>query len=928
MPHPIKKLERIKPKGRTYKLFEMYEWEVEFDEDYFHLSSLKEIDYHNAYDADENGTLFRADAIFKHGDEMCEVPVFASKTSKDGVWKWSIRFRPHLTGRWEFLMFVLRWHNNKLPGDNEDNEKVTDYEGVKKTPYYQHLFFGPAPLKPSHIFYVHDKPPRLPGPLEVPNDDKKDNPYYFYRSYDVNGKRQRKPFFLLGFARPWVTKSKIWDSFLDRKTELFQPMLEKGCNVLYHWMSPNETQLVHQANCEFWFNDTKNEFDGFERRTRSYVPWPGKKLTGSDKALGYRQYDQGRALHTDNIFDQARLEKNKGILLVWAVMPHSLLQDEWHEWPECRWAEPTDRENKKEGVKVKYEPVQSNGFHLFEKFPGQNISIREFFEMNPTSSTPWKRQLWKHFANYWRYIIGRWTAHPSLGVWVLMDELEGVGDDTRWWWYNEDVTYEWHNNLVRMIRGEMNWGEVGLKTLKYTGDYLKHPLSTSTTHYEGSYTDRYVKELLQYLRKKLKKTKNATQINSLKKKIDELDKKKQLLDDFHKEGLGKKALQLLDSLKDLPHRGDWWKSPNCSSKDCHLDFLSHHAYQAVPTSGLWVTEKKTGQRKYIDSQLYKQNKAKYIVFRKSKGRKTQKELQELLDRCLKSDIDLRLTNQECSFRIAPDRWLWDSLCMRLRNWSRHLVDKKIVKPHLITEYGCWERDDPNPFQNWDHYGKRVLSFTHYANWAALSLGHAGIPFKWNTGSKFGEMAARKSDGKTSKVWNSKDYPIDNYGEITNLANFIAPGVLLPEVSKISINELRQQEDLEIVGIKDGRDFLDKNFNAWALIDESRTMLIAWIYDRTFTTNGKPVKRWLKIKLKPNKTYTYVWYDTWNGRFIKPAAIFSGDLFTVRSDKDGIVEIPLEEVPFPKKKRMNSKETVTWVSDGNDIAIKLTLSEPS
>lgn len=54
----------IKFKKPRVTCFEMIECEVTFDDDYFHLSKVGVHNYHNAYDADENFTLFRADAVF------------------------------------------------------------------------------------------------------------------------------------------------------------------------------------------------------------------------------------------------------------------------------------------------------------------------------------------------------------------------------------------------------------------------------------------------------------------------------------------------------------------------------------------------------------------------------------------------------------------------------------------------------------------------------------------------------------------------------------------------------------------------------------------------------------------------------------------------------------------------------------------------
>jgi hypothetical protein len=73
------------PNGTRVRRFDMVEFEVEFAKDFFHLSEIGERNYHNAYDADENFTLFRADAIFQRvGVQKTPyvVPVFTARGIK------------------------------------------------------------------------------------------------------------------------------------------------------------------------------------------------------------------------------------------------------------------------------------------------------------------------------------------------------------------------------------------------------------------------------------------------------------------------------------------------------------------------------------------------------------------------------------------------------------------------------------------------------------------------------------------------------------------------------------------------------------------------------------------------------------------------------------------------------------------------------
>ena len=875
MLHPIKKLVRIKPKGRTYKLFEMYEWEVVFDEDYFHLSLLEECNYHNAYDADENGILFRADAIFKNEkkERTYEIPVFAQK-DKHGKWRWLIRFQPHLIGKWELQLFILHWTRS---GDEKHKQTMSyDADSEKKSSeitYYEYVFGPEKQLE----FNVYDTPPYLQGVLEKPSNNGIDNPNYFYRSQrDIKEKRERKLFFLLGFARPWVSEKKkdikdSWSaySYLDRKTELFQPMQKAGCNSLLHWMAAWESQLVHQSPFEHWYQPSQGRF--IEQQSSSiqtkYLPGSKTKLDTSYSELGYKRYDQGRSMHTDKIFDLAKENK---ILLFLVVMSHGLLRDCNHPWGGFHFGKGDEtsysqcEEKFKKGIsnrcgrivnpEINKHSSQLNGFQLFRKNkqdPKTTIDIQDFFSMAPKlndkDGNVWKRQLWKHFANFWRYIIARWAAHPALGAWILIDEMDGIGASGDWWWKYHQLTYQWHHNLVRLLQGALTWDAPGWKgkPLSYTGDYLEHPITSSATDYQ----------------------------------VD-TENKPRSIDD---------ALKMYSEFKEKKNHGDWRGGEGYQK----IDFVSHHAYQYIPTWGAWKNSNYLVSSSFIGWQ--------------------------------KSDSGISTDEKTCqkkgAININSDRWLWDSLCMRLHNWSK-TNSEKYYCPKLITEFGCWERG--NSSEKYNQYGNRYPSYTHFAYWAGLASGHAGVPFKWNDAKEFGEMAPRTAGKQLSPLWNPQKYPVDNYNEIAKVANFLHPDqsrkILFPEVYRINLEDLCRQEELEIIGFNDD---IDRNFNAWALIDKLRTSLIAWIYDRTFTTNGKAVKRWLKIKLAPNKNYTYVWYDTWNGKFIERAAIFSSNSFVIRSDDNGIVKIPLEEVPFPKQ-QYSKENQFTWVADGNDIAIKLTL----
>ncbi len=837
------------PKAKVLKLYDMYEWKVTFDRRHFHLTNGDWKEFHNAYDADENGTMMRAEAICTHPKGTSVIPIYATK-DRAGRWSWRLRLRPHVPGKWQLSVFAVRWHPDRRPGDPA--AKKTRMYGATRVEYFEHVF-GPTRLT---TFAVVDREPVLDGPIETPDTKRGDNKNYFYRR-GRDGKRA--PFFLFGFARPWSTRTSTsgvpperqWDAYLKRDTELFAPMVRAGCNTLYHWMAPGETNLVHQSGQECWAKS--GSALGF------FTNFPGTPLTGASSSLGYKRYDQGRAAMTDTIFDQAKVTTRSGcrtyVQLMVVVMPHSLLQARGHHWDEWAWKEHHPKNQyTPTGGSPQDVPCKLNGFHLFEKTPGSRLSrldIDEFFDMKPGHGS-WENRLWKHFANYWRYLFGRWTAHPALGAWVLMDELEGVGTDSSWWWDSARASRnaKWHDHLVRLVRGAAPlWGTAGGQPLGYVGDYLAHPITTSTTHYEGSFPGGY---------------------------LPAGSHKRTVLSEFRRTGAADKALELIDTFADLPDRGDWDGNP---TSGWTTDFVSHHAYQAVPYWGHWGYERdaRTGRT----SWNYWPNN----TYPPPSGGK----------------YGLVLPNEGDPTPLAANRWLWDSLCTRLRTWSR----TNASRTKLITEYGCLERIDATTA--WNHYGKRVPAFTHFASWAALVLGHAGVPFKWNDGAWFGDMAAHPGSA-TGTIWHRGKYPVDNLKQITNVGTFL-------ERYRVDLSKMRPVEWTVV----DAAGRTDTKMRAWALADTTRRVWIGWIHDRTFSTNGRATNRSIRITgMDPKLRYQPRWFDTWEALNVVSA---SGSTTRPRQpDASGVLLIPLQDFP--------TTTDGTIVGDGNDIALHLRAVSPS
>lgn len=767
-------------------LYGMIDWEVDFDDNFFHHASKVTPDgWHNAYDAEENGTLFRADAIFTCPGigSPVEVPVFAS-SDEAGSWRWLVRFRPTRTGNWKVRVRVLCWHPDRAAGDPAQPEDLP-----AELPYRGRAFIHEFGFQEEDYTRCPEAEARfrvtegtLPGPLEMPRDGEN---HYFRRTMKKDGKYERRPFFLLGHARPWVVGETSAVSYLDRDRELFDPMVRAHCNALYHWMAPWETQLVHQARGQWW-----PQSDGSLRPTH-----PDTRLLPGEVEKGYRRYDQGRALRTDQVF---QLAGSHEILILLSVLTHQSLNEHDHPWHgEHGWGGVTCS-------RTSYPPSKLNGFQLFSPTPGPvrgTLAIEQFFEMDPAARGPdsWQRRLWKHFANYWRYIIGRWTSYPALGAWVLVDELEGVGTGDNWWWENATKTEAWHDRLVRLIRGRPAnplpaWGAWRGKRLAYTSDYLAHPLTSSTTYYHCEGHPRTPDE----------------------------------------------AMALMDAAHEISGHGTW------QGKDEKIDFVSHHAYQYVPTWG-------------PDSRF----------------------------------TGWALPNSNGHEKIKADRWLWDAMCVRLRRWS----DANSGRLRLVTEFGSLERPEENfRVLPWDHYGKRAPTLTHFAYWSGLASGLAGLPFKWNDGFTFGEMATRR--GKPP--WDVPLYPVDNYAEVASIYRFLdgaALDDLYPEVFAV---------------LKDGGE-TDVRFRAWGLANSNRNVMLVWIYDRWFATRGNRPARRLRIGgIKAGRAYRAAWYDTWAG-----ADLASPAPAVVRADAAGFVDLRFPAFPTCTRPACRN------IADGNDIALRLT-----
>ena len=425
----------------------------------------------DAFDADNDGRFIRVDAIFRRGEgpELI-VPAFPMKGGPDGPWLWRVRFAPRATGLWSCALQVAAALDT-----GPDTPLAVRKGGLWRCDFrtddkdYQRHFDGGT----FELTCADD--PRAVGPIVKPVRGEKPN--YFWR---LGPGGQRQWMFAYSVTRPWVVpddpKATFPDEWIDRETELFEPMRAHGANLLYMWMAPWELLLLHRKPAELWPVADANgkQLDGqFEEH-----PIPEDENWAS-----YAYYDQGRAAAMDRIMQQLeRYDERLGspIYAMLAFLPHTVFQMSGHPWSgfESGWSIEDDWGDSK--------PQKINGFSGFMK----GMHAYQFFEASPqiADRTDWRRQLWDWQAAFFRYIVARWGASKSLAAWVLMDELDAVGDelgsqlDQKGWWGHPECS-RWHDDVLRFFRGELSYERDG-QTIPYGGDPFGHLISSSAMEYD------------------------------------------------------------------------------------------------------------------------------------------------------------------------------------------------------------------------------------------------------------------------------------------------------------------------------------------------------------------------------------------------------------------------------------------------------------
>ncbi len=438
------------PTAETYELvisrpesatvFGLCELQVQFPDKLAAFNQVPTNQLHDAYDADRNGVFMDLSAEFSHetGRKMV-VPGFAMRDRVDGLWSWRIRWSPDRPGDWRAkILFRGRgaWSGDaiEITQDLPDTIRAEVGKG-------------------------------LAGPLVMPGKDQNQS---YLRELRPDG--SSKALWLFGACRAWVVDPKgqhpDWkpNEWIDRDKELFPALRDGGFNLLNQWMAPWEYLLIHHDRAEFW-----QQGDGSWKR----VALPNQVAWSS-----FQSIDQGRALAFDRLVTACEGETRDDIVrLLLSPLPHQCFQTAAHPW----------------GVQESgFSPEDDRGRQSFDRLNGLSgfrpgMWVWDFFEADPRLPlADWRSQLFDHQANFFRYIIARWGYSSAIGSWVLIDELDGIGDEmgvmkekTGWWRHPQ--CERWLGDMVRMFRDRLSRSD----GCKYLGDPFRHPLHAATTSSGG-----------------------------------------------------------------------------------------------------------------------------------------------------------------------------------------------------------------------------------------------------------------------------------------------------------------------------------------------------------------------------------------------------------------------------------------------------------
>jgi len=857
-----------RPRCDQYKKFEITMY---MDPRYFRFPGpgleVDEEDSFDAYDADEDGVMAIADAVFRQrirgngkfdddrvvpGSEV-RVPayLFRPGLKADGKtprpFEWRIRFSPpKTTGKnqyWECRVEAMTRHQYKIDATKVGSDKrfvplfdrqhydeieqhAIQIHGKVNTRTWQHRYgFADNQHKQKPYKNLKLPPPVLRfvstaeaswGPLRTAKG--RENTRYFY------DQKTNKAVFLYPAGRPWndvyADVAGVWGPHMAIDWSTYcSTVARAGANYNYIWFAPWETSILHvnsepgggeRSYREIWYkNDgAGNDLEGDQPKISD------KTILVKGKFNSWSFFDQGRARRMDRILE---FHEQNGIYASLNVWPHQALNHGTdaggHPWGgEHGWA----------GLRPAY---RNNG--LSELVPGKEPI--EFFKARGDSNVAIERKMWFYQQNYYRYLVARYGYSRSVAKWIFIDELEGVLTSDKGWWLSKKFTDGWHEAAAKFF-----------KSL----DYRERPLTSSTTYFFPGRVDNV---LVGKRREKWWKT---------------------LYDDdeywYTYDGAGGSHPRFRTLIVNAG------KTP--------LDFVASHPYlyirRLAPDAPQWG---------YVKLNF------RFPEFMAEKGM------------------------QGFSNRV------WRLASARMVNWSWNLEHPKVpgearsrTMPRHVTEIAAWERNAPG-----DPVSLGTPNTFHFSAWGALLSGHAGVPVEWNDGKEFGEMFPRgsgvfskaskypdslavikalkgflgKADLAAYRTWNLQ--PVHQGFDFSK--NLLSPtSSTFPEHQKNNARRLKEQEYLCL------------------LMEAKGKLALGWVHKTSFS--AKMPKKY-DAEFAKNRGITIVvpagyrkveWYDSWTGKPVK----------TMDVKKAG-AKFFIELVDFPETKDPNGQ-----LVDGLDVAFKL------
>ena len=387
----------------------------------------------DAFDADRDGVFIRLDARFRHGDTTLTVPAFAMRARPGGPWHWHVRFMPTLPGNWTVSLH--------LEGRARRADAATTLD--------QDI---------PGSFAVVDA--GLPGPLIVPGADQ--SPDWLRERTADGGSRAT---WLFGACRAWdVSSDPKGSGFatcenIDREHDLLPNLRANGYNLLNQWQAPWEFLLVHRDHDEQWRDTTG--------------AWHGEARPAGEAWRAWASIDQGRALAFDKLADMcAGGHGVPPVRMLLALLPHVCFAEESLSFSCDRWGGTSDTPDS-----------QRNGFSAFPTADGKPMHAWDYFSADPhAEASTTAAKLFDAQANFYRYAWARWGASPAVGLWVLMDEIDAVGDMTgarnyHIGWFAHPECDRWLATMVQLHRGTLTRAD----GLQYPGDPYRHPLHAAVT---------------------------------------------------------------------------------------------------------------------------------------------------------------------------------------------------------------------------------------------------------------------------------------------------------------------------------------------------------------------------------------------------------------------------------------------------------------